>query len=665
MLVEFGRANLVKKARSQPEKVRQVIDKIRTDGLLPTLDAVRHKLDQPLPLGYCNVGRVMQLGANVEGFSIGDRVASNGWHAEVVRVPANLCAKIPDTVHDDTAAFTVLSAIALQGIRLVQPTLGEAIVVTGLGLIGLLTAQLLKGHGCRVLGIDVDPARVRLAKESGIEAVDLSSGEDPIARANSFSRGRGVDAVIVTASTPSSEPIHQAALMCRKRGRIVLVGVTGLSISRSDFYEKELSFQVSCSYGPGRYDPNYEERGQDYPAGFVRWTAQRNFEAALDMMSDGRLDVARLVSHRFPFGHVTDAYQLLASKEPSLGVLVEYPESADRPDKVLRRPTVEVSRPRSLQTRDTPALAFIGAGNHATRVLMPAMRRAGARLHTVVSAGGVSAMHAAKKFGFETAATDADAVFTDPSIDAVVIATRHDTHARFVLQALEAGKHVFVEKPLCLTRAELDAIEVVYRDLVNHGRAPVLMVGFNRRFAPHVVRMKQLLSTIKEPKAFIVTVNAGEVPPGHWTEDPDQGGGRIVGEACHFIDLVRHLVGVPCVEWSRIATGARGSGATSLSLTFQDGSIATIHYFTNGSRRFPKERIEVFAAGRVLQLDNFRKLTGWGWPAFSSARSFRQDKGQSAGCRAFIEAIQNRGANLVSFEELIESTTISLALRRE
>jgi predicted dehydrogenase/threonine dehydrogenase-like Zn-dependent dehydrogenase len=664
MLLEFARSNLIEKARSQPERVRQVIDKIRTDGLLPTLDAVRHKLDQPLPLGYCNVGRVIQVGTDVEGFSVGDRVASNGWHAEVVRAPANLCAKIPDTVDDETAAFTVLSAIALQGIRLVQPTLGEAIAVSGLGLVGALTAQLLRSHGCRVLGMDIDPARVGLAREFGVEAVDLSRQEDPVARGLIFSRGRGMDGVIITASTESSEPIHQAALMCRKRGRIVLVGVTGLRLSRADFYEKELSFQVSCSYGPGRYDPNYEERGQDYPVGFVRWTEQRNFEAVLDMMSDGRLEVARLVSHRFPLDRAEEAYELLASKTSALGILIEYPSSASRPDNVLTLRSVRTARAPVERTSDTPNIAFIGAGNHATRVLIPAMKRAGGRLHTVVSSGGVSAMYAAKKFGFEAAATDVDAVFTDPSIDAVVIATRHDTHARFVLQALEAGKHVFVEKPLCLTHAELDEIEAAYRALIERGRAPVLMVGFNRRFAPHVVKMKGLLSTVKGPKAFVVTVNAGAVPPGHWTEDPHQGGGRILGEACHFVDLVRHLAGVSCVEWSKTAARPEASGSVSLNLTFQDGSIGTIHYFTNGARRFPKERIEVFAAGRVLQLDNFRKLAGWGWPAFSSARSFRQDKGHNACCRAFVKASLKADLIPIRFEEIMQASRSTIDLER-
>lgn len=664
MLVEFGRANLIEKARSQPDKVRQVTDKVRTDGLLSTIEAVRQKLDQPFPLGYCNVGRVIDVGVDVEGSWLGDRVASNGKHAEVVSVPVNLCAKIPEAVDDDAAAFTIVSGIALQGIRLLQPTLGEAIVVTGLGLIGLITVQLLKSHGCRVLGIDIDASRLVLAQYAGAEVVDVSAGEDPVARATCFSRGRGVDGVIVTTSTKSSEPIHQAALMCRKRGRIVLVGVAGLELSRADFYEKELTFQVSCSYGPGRYDPNYEERGQDYPVGFVRWTEQRNFEAVLDMMSDGRLDVSRLVSDRFSLDEAKDAYQLLASKKSRLGILIEYADSANRPDEALKARSVKIAPGSSTGTSDAPTIALIGAGNHATRVLIPAMKQAGARLRTVVSSGGVSAAYAAKKYGFEAATSDTDAVFADQSLDAVVIATRHDTHARLVLQSLEAGKHVFVEKPLCLTHAELDEIQARYRLLSDEGRAPVLMVGFNRRFAPHVQKMKALLSTMKQPKAFVATINAGAVPADHWTQDPKRGGGRIVGEACHFVDLIRYLAGAPCVEWSRTATLPNGSDIASLSLAFEDGSIGTIHYFTNGSRAFPKERIEVFAGGRVLQLDNFRKLKGYGWPGFFSKRSLRQDKGHLACCAAFLEAIRQQRGLPIPFEDLIEISRSTLDLAR-
>jgi len=465
MLVDFGKANWIDKARQQPDKVRMVIDKIRTDGLGPTLDAVRNKLDQPLPMGYCNVGTVVDVGAGVSGFAIGDRVASNGRHAQMVAVPANLCARVPDGVADDDAAFTVLGAIALQGIRLAQPTLGEAVVVTGLGLIGLVAVQLLRAHGCRVLGIDFDRDKLALAARFGAEVVDLSAGGDPLRAAETFARGRGVDAVLITASTRSNEPVHQAAQMCRKRGRIVLVGVAGLELSRADFYEKELTFQVSCSYGPGRYDPAYEEAGNDYPVGFVRWTEQRNFEAVLDMIAAGRLALAPLVSHRFAIERADEAYALVGGGAPSLGIVLEYPEAdaaaAVRTVRVAATADASPSAAASAGAHapsvsaSPPALGFIGAGNYATAVLIPAFAASGARLHAVASAGGVSGVHVARKFAIASATTDTAALLADPAIDAVVVTTRHDSHARLVLAAHAAGRHVFVEKPLCLTVDEL------------------------------------------------------------------------------------------------------------------------------------------------------------------------------------------------------------------
>jgi predicted dehydrogenase/threonine dehydrogenase-like Zn-dependent dehydrogenase len=675
MLVEFGKAGWIEKARQQPDKVRVVLDKIRTDGLAATLEAVRNKLDQPLTLGYCNVGVVAELGAGVEGFAVGDRVVSNGKHAEVVCVPKNLCARIPDTVSDEQAAFAVLSAIGLQGIRLVNPTLGECVVVTGLGLIGLLTVQMLRAQGCRVLGIDFDPTRLASARQFGADVVDLSIDEDPIVAAVTFSRGRGVDAVIITASTKSSEPVSQAAKMCRQRGRIVLVGVTGLELSRADFYEKEISFQVSCSYGPGRYDPQYEETGHDYPIGFVRWTEQRNFEAVLDLMAAGALNVVPLISHRFPLARAEEAYALLTSNAPSLGILLEYPALDEKPHEVLRQRTVKLSpHPPPLSSRERgeklAVVAFVGAGNYAGRVLMPAFKIAGATLHIVVSDGGVNAVHFGRKYGFAQASTDAEAMFADPAVDTVVVATRHESHARYVIRALRAGKHVFCEKPLCLTMKDLLEIERALAPTPSLPRAagqgaPLLMVGFNRRFAPQVVKMKALLRGVSEPKAFVMTVNAGAIPTNHWTQDRAVGGGRIVGEACHFIDLLRHLAGARIARISAVAVGRHPSLAVTsdkamLTLEFDDGSVGTIHYLANGNRSFPKERLEVFCAGRVLQLDNFRKLRGWGWSGFAKMNLWRQDKGQAACVKAFVEALRNGGPAPIPLEEILEVSRVSI-----
>jgi predicted dehydrogenase len=647
MLVEFGKSNLLQKARSQPDKVRQVLEKTRTDGIAATLDAVRAKLDQPLALGYCNVGHVIET--RVAGFTPGDRVVSNGKHAEIVAVPRNLCARVPDSVSDDTASFTVLAAIGLQGIRLVKPTLGECVVVIGLGLIGLLTVQMLRAQGCRVLGIDFDPSRIDLARRFGAETVNPSAGEDVLARAAAFSRGAGVDAVIITASTKSNEPVSQAAKMCRKRGRIVLVGVVGLEINRADFFEKELTFQVSCSYGPGRYDSAYEEGGQDYPIGFVRWTEQRNFEAVLDLMASGALKVDPLISHRFSINDGIEAMALLTSSEPSLGILLSYPQSTN--DKQPER-SVSLALKTSV---GAGAVGFIGAGNYAGRVLIPAFKAAGASLHTVVSNGGVSAVHYGKKFGFADAATDFLVVLENPEIKTLVIATRHNAHAGQVLAALRSGKHVFCEKPLCLTLDDLAEIEA------EAGQRPDqrLMVGFNRRFAPHVVKMKALLAPIDTPKSIIITVNAGEISPDHWTQDPAVGGGRIIGEACHFIDLARHLVGHPITMQNAVAMGPHPSmpvsdDKVSVTLEFADGSLATIHYLANGDKSFPKERIEVFAAGRVLQLDNFRNLRGWGWQGFKKMNLWRQDKGQLACVAAFLASTNEGGSPAIQSDEIFE-----------
>lgn len=658
MLVDFGKAGWIEKARQQPDKVRLAIDKIRTDGLMPTIEALRNKLDQPLPMGYCNVGEVVAVGEGVTGFAIGDRVASNGRHAEMVTVPVNLAARVPDGVEDDAAAFTVLGAIALQGIRLVQPTLGELVVVTGLGLIGLVTVQLLQAHGCRVLGLDFDPQRLQLARRFGAEVVDLGAGENPVAAAQAYSRGRGVDAVIITAATRSSEPVHQAALMCRKRGRIVLVGVTGLELSRADFYEKELTFQVSCSYGPGRYDPEYEERGHDYPFGFVRWTEQRNFEAVLDMLEAGHLDVSPLISHRFPIHEAEKAYEVVAGSAPALGIVLTYPDATPATvANALRRTVPTGAQPRA--THEQASIGFIGAGNYARAVLIPAFRDSGARLRAIASAGGVNAVHAGRKFGFEQATTDASAIMADDTINAAVVATRHDSHARLVLAAREAGKHVFVEKPLCLTLQELESIERAYE-----GASTLLMVGFNRRFAPHIQRIKSLLAATPGPKAFVMTVNAGAITGSHWTQDPQSGGGRLVGEGCHFIDLLRYLAAAPITGHSTAAMAGTTRDSASITLQFAEGSIGTIHYLANGSKSFPKERLEVFAGGRVLQLDNFRRLTAFGWPGFRKMNLWRQDKGQRACARAFVEAIRSGTPSPIPLAEIIEVSRVSIEVEQ-
>ena len=647
MLIEFSKAGWVDKARQQPEKVQEVVNKAFTDGILATFEAVQTKLDQPLPLGYCNVGTVIAVGKNVTGFKVDDLVASNGPHAELVAVPQNLCARIPPGVSAESAVFTVLGSIGLQGIRLAQPTFGETFVVSGLGVIGLLTAQLLLAHGCRVLGLDPDPSKCKLAGSLGIDALDLSSGVDPVSWCLDHTEGVGVDGVLITASTSSSEPVHVAAQVCRQRGRIVLVGVTGLEIRRELFYKKELTFQVSCSYGPGRYDPSYEQNGLDYPIGFVRWTEQRNFEAVIHALASGALSTDLLISHRFSVDEAVVAYDLLRSRENSLGILLDYPGTADTELRTTHLKNDSLVRTYSSNT-STPFVGVIGAGNYASRMLIPAFAKAGACFHSIAASSGISPVHVGRKFGFRYATTDVPSLLAESSCNTVVIATRHNTHASLIQQALTAGKHVFVEKPLCLTAEELTTIQDA------HTGDHLLMVGFNRRFAPLLLELRNELQRCRGPKAFVYTINAGVIPSDHWTQDPSIGGGRLLGEACHFVDLLFHLASssIEDLKFLSVADTKPCPDTFSLQLRFADGSIGTVHYFSNGSRAFPKERLEVFTDGKVLRLDNFRKLQAWGIPGFRTRRLFSQDKGQQACCAAFLSAIQAGGPDPIPASEL-------------
>ncbi len=655
MLLDFGKANIIEKARQQPDKVKMVLSKAKNDGLFTTIDAVRSKLDQPLPLGYCNSGVVLET--TLDEFSVGDRVVSNGNHAEVVRVSKNLCAKIPDNVDDESAAFTVLGAIGLQGIRLIQPTLGEKFVVTGLGLVGLLCVQMLRANGCRVLGIDFDSKKCELARKFGAETADLSKNENPIIIANNFSHGEGVDGVIVAAASESDEIMHQAAEMCRKRGRIVLVGVVGLNLRRDDFFKKEITFQVSASYGPGRYDPFYEEQGNDYPIGFVRWTEKRNFEAVLEMMSDGVLEVKSLITHKYDINDATDAYSLL--NDPSaLGIILNYPSQSKS---ILKESKVILSKSGlSNSIPNNSNVGFIGAGNYASRTLIPAFKQAGGNLVTLITSGGISGVHHGKKNGFLSTSTEISDLWST-KINTVVIATRHNDHAYQVIEALKNEKNVFVEKPLALTLEEINLIDLAY-STSNNVR---LMVGFNRRFSPHIMKMKKLLDNCRSPKSIIITVNAGEIPANHWVQEELLGGGRIIGEGCHFIDLMRHLVGCPIEDFQAMMMGDNSgieirNDKVSITISFKDGSFGTIHYLANGGSKFPKERVEVFCENAVLQMDNYLSLKGYGWPGFNSMKSFKQDKGQKSCVAAFLDAIQNGNPSPISYTEIIEVSQISI-----
>ncbi|MCG3178512.1 MAG: Inositol 2-dehydrogenase/D-chiro-inositol 3-dehydrogenase [Phycisphaerae bacterium] len=654
MLVEFGKASLLAKVRSQPDRVKQVLDKIKTDGLLPTLEAVFTRLGEPMPLGYCNAGVVLEVGPGVAGFAPGDRVVSNGPHAEIVCVPRNLCAKIPDGVTDEQAAFTVLASIGLQGVRLAAPALGETFVVVGLGLIGLVTAQLLRASGGHVIGTDVNPARLALAESFGVQTVNVGAGGDPVAAAMSATGGRGADGVIITASAKTDEIIHQAAEMCRKRGRIVLVGVIGLNLRRTDFYEKELTFQVSCSYGPGRYDEAYEQGGQDYPVGFVRWTEQRNFEAVLAALADGSLKVDPLISNRFAFSEAPEAYEAISGGS-TLGVVLEYPEQADRSTSItLRLPDAAAQSVRRV------VVGVIGAGNFSKMTLIPALVRTGADIKYIADLDGRAAAFLAGKGKARQAVTDYKLILGDPEINAVIIAVGHSLHARMVVEALAAGKHVMVEKPLAMNTQQVADILAAVR------AAPGLqvMVGFNRRFSPHSVKVRELLAGRSEPLAMRFLANAGIIPPEHWVHDPVRGGGRIIGEACHYIDLLSFYAGSPV---RTVAATMMGEGVAvrvdkmSITLGFQDGSVGTVDYFANGPRNFPKERAELFSQGRAVQIDNFRKTVAYGFGGFKRLKTRRQDKGHRAEFAAFVDRVAAGGQPLIPLDQLVNATLASFA----
>jgi predicted dehydrogenase/threonine dehydrogenase-like Zn-dependent dehydrogenase len=656
MLVEFSKANLVQKARQQPERVKQVLDKIRTDGVAPTLEAVFRKLDEPLPLGYCNAGEVVDVGRGIHDLAPGDRVISNGAHAELVCVPRNLVSPIPDGVADEAAAFTVLGSIALQGLRLARPDLGERFIVFGAGLLGLLTVQLLRANGCRVMAVDLNAERLALAESFGAETVNVASGGDPVAAAEAWTRGRGVDGALITASAKGDEIVHQAAQACRRRGRIVLVGVVGLQLRRSDFFEKELTFQVSCSYGPGRYDESYEQGGHDYPFGFVRWTEGRNFTAVLDGLADRRLQVDRLITHRYPLDRALEAYDTIRSDGTALGVILEYP-AEPAPDPVAT-PTTATAAPEG-----RAVVGLVGAGGFAKAVLLPALQSTAARLAYVANRGAPAARYAARKFNVDRAVTDYREVLQAEDVNTVFIAVGHHAHAAMTAEALAAGKHVFVEKPLALDDEQLDTV------LEAASAAPdrLLMVGFNRRFSPHAAKIAELLDGRSGPLCMSMTVNAGAIPAEHWIQDPERGGGRVIGEACHFIDLMVFLAGagVRRVSAVQVAGGsAVTEDKTAILLGFADGSVGTINYFANGAKSYPKERLEVFSDGRVLVLDNFRALHGHGFNGFRKLRTSRQDKGHQAEVQAFIDRVADGGSSPIPLDQLENVTRASfLAVR--
>ncbi|BFP41092.1 bi-domain-containing oxidoreductase [Flavobacteriaceae bacterium GF1] len=649
MLVEFGKANFIQKAKQQPDKVKMVLDKVKSDGLKPTMDSVRNKLSQPLPLGYCNVGEVVGVGRGVTEFRIGDRVASNGNHAEYVNIPKNLVVKIPDNVTDEEASFTVIGAIGLQGIRLLNPTFGETMVVVGLGLIGLVTAELLLANGCNVIGFDFDQDKIRIAKKKGIVAINPAEGTDQIKFVESYTNGIGADGVIITASNKSNEIISQSAQMCRKRGRVILVGVIGLNISRADFYEKEISFQVSCSYGPGRYDEEYEQKGNDYPIGYVRWTEKRNFEAILNAISKDSLDVGPLITERVPLKSFQNIYKDIGSSK-SIASILEY-DKADRP-----KSTVTINN-TSFEGKKG-VIGIIGAGNFTSSTILPSLKKLNVDIKYIGSSGGLSSTIMAKRYAIAKSTTDYKEILNDNEVDLVFITTKHNMHAPMVLETLRSGKSVFVEKPLALNNVEIQEIIGAYK-----GQNVNLSVGFNRRFAPIAKKMKKLLGNDNSPMNIVATMNAGYIPSDVWVHDMEIGGGRIIGEACHYIDLCTYLAGSNVKAVCMNAMGLNPKENTdnaSILLKYENGTNATINYFSNGSKAYSKERVEVYSQERTMIMDNWRKLKTYGFKNGKNI-STKQDKGHFNQFNALIEQQRKGGNPIISFDEIVNTSKASIA----
>ena len=624
-IIELARASLAGKAMARPDLVRQTMRKVKAEGLLPVARKVFAKLDTPIPLGYSLAGTVEEAGPGA-GVAAGERVACAGAgianHAEFNAVPRNLMVRIPEGVDDEDASFVTLGAIALQGVRITAPTLGERVVVSGLGLIGLLTVQLLKANGCRVLGFDPNPARAALAREMG---ADVAVSADLAAAAAAFTAGHGADAVVVTASTKSSEPLNQAAEISRMKGRVVVVGLVGMTIDRDPFYKRELDLRLSMSYGPGRYDPAYEVEGHDYPLPFVRWTEQRNMEAFLELVAAGRVTPKRLITHRFPIADADKAYALMDGEEPYMAILLTYPDDGAQPTRAVEIGKAAQAAPSGDGT------AFIGFGNYAKAILLPAFRKAGGtNLRTVVTSTGISAHSAAEKAGFARAATDPEEALADPSVSTVFIVTRHDSHASLTRRALEAGKHVFVEKPLALSREELDEVMGAARS------APgVLTVGFNRRFAPMVLEARKALAGRPGPLNMSYRVNAGPVPRESWLHAAE-GGGRIAGEVCHFVDTLSALCGAPPIAAEHFGPKDIDDSIAGI-LRFADGSVGTILYSSIGDPSVSKERIELFGSGVVIEIDDFSRLS-ISRGGKTTTRKATQDKGQANLVAAFLKA---------------------------
>ena len=650
--VELVSKGLVQEARQRPDLVKAVVAKVKNEGLLNTFVSVRDKMAASQALGYSAAGVVAAVAEDVTEFQVGDRVACAGVgfasHAEVLSVPKNLCVHLPENVSFESGAYGTLGAIALQGVRLAEPTLGESVVVIGLGLVGQLTVQLLKANGCRVFGLDLDQSRVSLALELGADKA-IVSNDEAAKEIEAWTRGYGADAVLITAATDSNQPVELAARVSRLKGRVIVVGMTGMDIPRAPFFSRELKLIISMSYGPGRYDPEYEERGQDYPLPYVRWTEKRNIESFLALIGDGRVNVERLTTHRFSITEADRAYQLISGdlQEPNLGVVLNYdPEAA-----VLRKISLGAAAPVR-KSEKSIVVGVIGAGGYVPAMLLPHFKSEGVEFRSIATASGISAHDVGKKFGFAEAVSSADEVFDDASINLVVIGTRHDTHAELARAALERNKHVFVEKPLALDDQQLESVLEVAA-----GSSAKLMVGFNRRFSPLAQRAKEFFSSCETPLSILYRVNAGRIPKEHWTQNALEGGGRIVGEVCHFIDLMQYLTeSLPVSVFAESISAKSGkivdADSVFITLRFADGSNGTVAYLSEGDKGLAKERVEIFGGGRVFVLDDFRRATLYKDGREEQVTLKAQDKGQQAQVRAICASVRDGGPAPISIDDL-------------
>ncbi len=652
--VELVSKGLFQEARQRPDLVKAVVAKVKSEGLLNTFASVRDKMAASQSLGYSAAGIVVEVADDVTEFHVGDRVACAGVgfasHAEVLSVPKNLCVHLPEQVSFEAGAFGTLGAIALQGVRLAEPTLGESVVVIGLGLVGQLTVQLLKANGCRVFGLDLDPARVALAMQLGADRAVISS-EEAASEIEKWTRGRGADAVLITAATDSNQPVELAARVSRLKGRVIVVGMTGLDIPRQPFFSRELKLIISMSYGPGRYDPDYEERGHDYPLPYVRWTEKRNIESFLELVNDGRVDVERLTTHRFSIDQAERAYELIsgASSEPYLGVVLNY----DPEREIMRR--VPLASPVRRAERSI-RMGVIGAGGYVPAMLLPHFKSEGVEFRSIATASGVSAHDVGKRFGFAYAVSSADEVLDDPDINLVVIGTRHDSHADLARKALERNKHVFVEKPLALDEDQLDQVLAAATNSTGH-----LMVGFNRRFSPLARQAKDFFADRNTPLSILYRVNAGRIPKEHWMQDPIEGGGRIVGEVCHFVDLMQFLTGSEPISVFAESVRAKSDKAVDadsvfINLRFADGSNGCIAYLAEGDKSLPKERVEIFGASRTFVLDDYRRATLHKNGREDQTTLKAQDKGQQAQVNQICASVREGTETPICVNELTATT---------